>query len=156
MPDNVTIAHIHNLLDSIIYSIVPFIFMVSCSIIIFFKLKSLKCNKNYEKKKREFDFAKTIITMDILFLILNSPICILGIILLNYDMNHFVPTEKQEKIIDLVYTVFLFLMYLHSSIPFFVQISFNKIFREELFTMYSKIKEIFIKTRTNCLFRIFN
>jgi hypothetical protein len=93
-----------------------------------------------KKRSVNFDFAETIITMDILFLILNSPICILSNFLLNYDTNHFVPTEKQEKIIDLVYTVFLFLMYLHSSIPFFVQISFNKIFREELFTTYIKNK----------------
>lgn len=93
--------------------------------------------------KRKHNFARTVLSINLLFLLCNLPICII-VGLYNYYRSPFV-TKKLSQLswayIDLVYRLFQMLMYLHNAIPFFLYIISNRLFRKELFVLFCIVKK---------------
>jgi cysteinyl leukotriene receptor 2 len=133
--------NVGDILDLLLFAIIPFLGMLISSIIIsrviFFSKRNFY-RSNKKKNKRDYQFAITILTMNFLFLILNLPICIHLLIRNWTDESN---REYNERILyNIVYTFSNILSYLNFSNSIFVNLALNHLFRKEF-------KKIFYKQR---------
>lgn len=122
----------YNFACTIIYLILPFFIMLTCSIIIIFRLKKLResLKKTEERRIRDYDLAKTILMSNIYFLIILLPYCVIGTLtsyFRTFDFNFSVVRSGQ---INLTYNVFFGLLSLFHATTFLLHISCNKLFRQ--------------------------
>jgi hypothetical protein len=125
-------------------TIVPFILMISFNIVIIRKLLKTKRgifkNKSQQNirnrsNKKEYQFAFSIIAINISFLLILSPLTI-GQILKYIFMIGL--TEEQQEIAVIVVTlnymnfISIYIALLNNALSFFTNLVFNKLFRQEL------------------------
>ena len=83
------IANAYDIIDSLIFSLIPFLFMTIFSTVVSLKLfnsKALKQTMN--KKNKNIQFTLTVMIIDALFLILNAPICVCSVLYIYYAYAH--------------------------------------------------------------------
>ena len=151
-----------DILDMLTSTVIPFIIMLATSIMIikmlsksrnrlnanqnvrtsestasiFNKIKSLNIN-NGGNNRRDYQFAKTVIILNLLFLICNLPICILLII-----WNYYSFTDPYvESQIKLGYSIFSIFIYCYSAMPIFIYLKVNTIFRRDVLLTVVNFKE---------------
>ena len=105
-------------------TLIPFMLTITASIMTILKLNSSKRRANVVEMVKEFEFAKSLIIMDILFVIFRLPTFIYVII--NNDIS---------LIYNFFYTLFVLLAAIHYVFVFLIFIVFNKIYRR-LFKQY--------------------
>ena len=103
-------------------TVLPFLITITASFITLYNLCSSKLklnNHDWKKMQKEFHFARTLITMDILFVLFRIP--------------NTVYASLQSSLIysyDFLFSVFVFLGVLHNVFIFLIFILFNKIYLE--------------------------
>jgi hypothetical protein len=120
-------------------TIIPFLLMIVSTILtiksVFDSRKkmsqSTKQNKsNNQVRRKDIKFSITSITLNITFLLLNLPFAISSLI------------DNRDKLIpilaDLIVLFLLFLTYLNNGSVFFVNLSVNCLFREEIIALFGK------------------
>ncbi len=99
------------------------------------------------KRSRENSFTKTVIYMNIIFLLLNIPVTIM-MILINFYFNNY--NILIDAIIGNVFLITYDISNLYYSFRFSLNLIFNKIFQDEFLMMlglgYRKISHFLIKT----------
>jgi hypothetical protein len=142
-------------------TVIPFVIMIATSIIIIrmlFKSRNrinkritqtntqssdstvdiLNVIKNTNNNsRRDHQFAKTVIILNLLFLICNLPICIL-LIIWNYYSFSEVYIESELK---LCYSIFSIFIYCYSALPFFIYLKVNTVFRSDFLLTMKNFKE---------------
>ena len=121
-----------DLLNFLITAILPFFIMIFCSISIAYKFMKKKesINNDKTKLKKEIQLAKTMISMDIFFLVCNLPFCIQQLIIDCFELDN-----KLLEYGILVFDVTNSIIYIHNSCSFFVYLAFNKMFRNHFLKM---------------------
>ena len=147
-------------------TVIPFVIMIATSIIIIrmlFKSRN-RINKTLSKtntqttestsnilntiqntsnninnnNRRDNQFAKTVIILNLLFLICNLPICIL-LIIWNYYSFSEIYIESQLK---LCYSIFSIFIYCYSALPFFIYLKVNTVFRNDFLLTLKNFREM--------------
>lgn len=105
---------------------VPFLLLIACSIIIIWTMRQVRIRLNQhsteinkKREKRNLNYAKTILSLDIIFLLFNFPYGFLQIIgnYIEYDWT--------------AALVLFYIYYIGFGINFFTYLAFNKTFRRE-------------------------
>jgi hypothetical protein len=118
---------------SIVYMIdggfLPFVLMLTTSVIMIRTIvasrRRVLLGANDQKRaSRDFKFAFTSITFNILFIVLKMPLAM-----------YYVLSGAGVKINPICYEVFTLLHFLNSSLSFVVHFASNSVFRKELFSM---------------------
>jgi hypothetical protein len=97
--------------------------------------------RNNSLKRRDIKFAITSISLNVIFLILNAPFTIYSF------LADYVLDPSQITWISII--VLLFLTYCNHAIVFFINISINRQFREELYSLFTGKKFPKEKISTN-------
>lgn len=135
----------YSLAFTLFYIALPFIFMLTCSIIMIVKLKRIRMRieKSDQRKHRDNEFAKTILALNIYFLSILLPYCVIALIFAYYfkfDVEYLQFTMGQYY---LTHSIFYSLVTIYHATSIFVHISANKLFRtiiNQFFVDYFKIK----------------
>jgi len=139
------------ILDMLVCTLIPFLLMtISTSIITIrlFKWKhdthSIRTQNDSRRNMRKTQFARTVIGINLLFLICNLPISII-LIIINYknaNGSNTTPSIDQKLLdakLELSYKIFHMLMYSHNATPLIIYLICNKLFRQE-FLIFFRIK----------------
>jgi hypothetical protein len=102
--------------------------MILFTIITLINLYKIRNMHSSTKSKRDRRFAIIIITNNFIFLTLNIPYCILNV--LNYD--------ESTDLANFIKAISFFLLYLNSISAFFINFSFNSMFRNELNNFFGR------------------
>ena len=148
--------NIADIMDLFIFSLIPFFIMIVSSIIISVTIfrSRLKLKKKYRsisgsnlaclteanskrKKKKNLQFSFTILGTNLLFLILNLPICLI-LLIRNFKRQDDYFYESRVTL-DLAFTIANILAYLNFSISILIHYFLNHLFR-------SRLKEICFKS----------
>jgi len=125
-------------------TIIPFIFMITFNIIIIRKLLKTKWSifknksqQNIRKRsnKKEYQFAFSIIAINISFLVILSPLTIGQILKYIFMMGLNVEQQKVSVIVatlDYFCFISVYIVLLNNAFSFFINLIFNKLFRKEL------------------------
>ena len=117
--------------------LIPFVIMIITSVLtIRLLLKSRNSVERngkltQERKSRDFKYAVSSVTLNIMFIVLKLPLVIFNILSSFYSYNDVY-----------FYNGSLFLFYLNMSLSFFVHLVTNSLFRQEFFTLLSFLKGI--------------
>jgi hypothetical protein len=119
-----------NISTIVIRSIAPFGVMFTLNILLTCSLRR-KRKKVNKTKNREFNFAFAVISTNYIFLLLNTPLTVFQI----YDiMFHFLDYEHLF-ILRFYQTSAAILVYFYQAYNFILYFTFNKLFRQEFFTL---------------------
>lgn len=145
--DNSTLYNnnVADITDLFVFSLIPFIIMIISSLIItstIFKSKvKLKkyCHTNLlennkKKKKKELHFSLTILGTNILFLILNLPICLI-LVIRNFQRQDEIYYETRVKL-DFAFTIANIFAYFNFANSIIIHTLLNHIFRNRLKKMF--------------------
>ena len=115
-----------------ISNIIPLIIMlISTFLIISFLIKQKrKLIQNRINYRREKDFIKSVLTMDLWFILLYSPYCILFVLRFLMNSNYSNNTDLWNLLLDSS----IILAYFETSCNFFVYLLCNKLFRRYFFS----------------------
>jgi hypothetical protein len=128
-------------MDIIESSLLPYLLMfsfTSFSIFLLFKSRSKSSIKSSNKssiKKKDLRFALTSIALDFVFILLNLPDGILKLANL-YNQNLF----KNQDIYQFLSSLFYLIAYTNSALVFFINVTFNSMFRNELICFFKNKK----------------
>jgi hypothetical protein len=132
-------------------SFLPFGLMTFVNLLTMQKLISSK-KKNFKKYKREIQFATTIFTLNLIFIVFYVPTCFIR--LLNLLEPYYPTLKEHHDLLALSFNFLLYIRHLHSSLQIFCYFIVNKIFRHELkkfivgtflYMKYFAIKKCFLK-----------
>jgi hypothetical protein len=101
--------------------VLPFIITIFASILTIYKLITSKFRlkvRDWDNMKREYDFARSLIIMDLLFVVFRIPSS------LNVGIK-----DNMSFLYTFLYSVFVLLGALHSVFVFWIFIAFNKVYR---------------------------
>jgi hypothetical protein len=117
-----------NWMDLFNSTVVPFSFMIVLSVLVIVLLVRSRSRVRSESSQtprlsqRSRKFAMTIVFLNLVFLLLNLPVVI---------MNLIVPPNAADNL----YYFFVSLYYLNTGISFYVQLTVNSLFRQQLLTL---------------------
>lgn len=153
--------NIADIMDLFIFSLIPFLIMIVSSLIISVTVfrSRLKLKKKYRnisgsnlscltdadskrKKKKNLQFSFTILGTNLLFLILNLPICLI-LLIRNFKRQDDYFYESRVKL-DLAFTVANILAYFNFSNSIIIHFFFNRLFR-------NRLKDICCKKKSNTM-----
>ena len=133
-PNNISIGFYLDILNALTSTIVPFILMVTSTILIarYLITQKLKLQKRNKRKfRKELQFVKVMFTMDSFYLFSNLPYCILTITYDSLGIQYFG---------TLGFDIVNSLSYVYSSCDFFVYLACNKLFRCYFISMISCLR----------------
>ena len=122
------------LANLIISMVLPFVIMLFSTFFIFHHLmrQSQRVHENNVDYNREKDFIKSVLSMDLWFLICYSPICV--VLLLQYtSLFNF----SNREVWKLIFDVFAFLSVAEISFNFFLYYFCNRVFKKYFHSMFS-------------------
>jgi hypothetical protein len=109
-------------------TLIPFFLLITCSFITWCVIKRLKIKLSTKETKKETQLFKTMIGMDLFFLICNTPVC-------TYTL---IATILPSTYNLLLFNILNLLSTCHNTFSFFIYLSCNKIFREQFWTIIIK------------------
>jgi hypothetical protein len=130
------IFEIQSLMDAIFTCVTPFIALITCSFLIIYALKQarlrLRSSQNAttarRREQKDFEFAKTILSLDVLFLFFHFPYPIFIII------QTYITFINREIGMTIQYA-FIYLYYIGYANNFIIYFTFNKDFRAEFLNL---------------------
>ena len=136
---NSNIKFTSDLISVVLRNILPFLVMLILNIIMAKDL--IQSKSKFEQKngnKRELQFTFTIICMNLIFFILNTPLSVVFIIQNIYKLN---PSTSAVKLanIQLAYDVTLCVSFINNCLPFFINFAFNKLFKSEAILIIERL-----------------
>ena len=120
------------LFNLIISCIIPFTLMIfsTCLVLNYFIRQKVKLKQNIKNYKREKDFIKSVLTLDLWFLICYSPFCIMSFLNYSLDFNYI-----DADIWNFVFDLSVILAMAEISCNFFIYLLSNKLFRSYFISM---------------------
>jgi hypothetical protein len=113
-------------------TLIPFIVLIVCSIIIWRVINGLKKKLSKIESKKELQLFRTMIGMDLFFFICNTPVCTYLLIV----------TISPSLYNVLIFSILNLISMCHNTFSFFVYFFANKVFREQFWTIILKRKSI--------------
>jgi hypothetical protein len=110
------------------------------------KQSTVSESKKNVKKSRESTFTNTVVYMNIIFLILNTPVTIMMIVINFYYMDYDI---LDDAIIGNVYLVTYDLSNFYYSLRFVFNLIFNRLFQDEFFLMFNLKKSSDFSSKTS-------
>ncbi len=139
---NLTICAISNpqagfymsLENLIVSNLTPFFIMIlsTCLVVHYFITQKRRLEQNRINYKREKGFMKSVLTMDVWFILCYTPSCVTQFLQFTLDF-----TNIDENIWKLIYDVSGILIFLETSCNIFVYLCCNKLFRNYFYSMFS-------------------
>jgi len=125
-----------DIMDLFVFAIIPFVLMTLCTYLISKNIfdSKRKFFKSRKRLKREYQFSITIMSVNIIFLLLNLPICIL-LILRNFQDDQRI-TYEQVIIFDFAFAVTNTISYINFSSSFLIHLTMNRLFRHRFFKIF--------------------
>jgi hypothetical protein len=127
---------------TLLRTVIPFLVTISASLLTIYKLIASKLRlqaRDWKKMKREYHFARSVIIMDLIFLVVRIPT------LININIQ-----KNMRFLYTFLYSVFGLLGALHSVLFFFIFIIFNKIYRDLFKKIFSrKSNRVDVNRETN-------
>jgi hypothetical protein len=123
-----------NLLDLILYTLAPFAFMTACSVFISMTIIQSKLKFRtirHRSMRRQYQLSFTLILTNIVFLLLNLPICVVMIIK-NSRNSHGIYDPQ----VEMAYTIASMLSYINFSISVFINFGINRLFTQQFLKMF--------------------
>jgi hypothetical protein len=111
-------------------TLIPFFLLITCSFITWSVMKRLKIKLSIKETKKETQLFKTMIGMDLFFLICNTPVC-------TYTL---IATVLPSTYNLLLFNILNLFSTCHNTFSFFIYFSSNKVFREQFWTVILKRK----------------
>ena len=136
------------ILDMLVCTLIPFVLMTISTTIIIIRLfqwkndtHSIRTQNESRRNVRKTQFARTVIGINLLFLICNLPISIILIIINYKNLNdsNLKPSIDEQLLaakLELSYKVFHMLMYSHNASPLIIYLICNKLFRKEFLIFF--------------------
>lgn len=116
-------------LDMFNSTIVPFVFMILFTVLlIYYVRQSREKTHHTHGGMKDRKFAITAITLNMLFLVLNLPITIVDLLITYANMSDYV--------MKIVYFLTITCFYVFFAADFYVQFTFNSVFREKFFLLF--------------------
>ena len=119
--------------------VAPFLLLIIFSTILVCKLVRQRTKSISRDMSREYRFAFTVIVLNVLYFLTESPNFILTMYLAMEGINPMsqtiVVTNRREAIVNIAYSCSLELIALRCTCLFFVNLVVNKVYRRELFRM---------------------
>jgi hypothetical protein len=136
------------LMDAIYTCVAPFISLITCSFLIIYALREarlrLRSSQNatsaQRREQKDYEFSKTILSLDILFLIFHFPFPFFVIILT------YVKFSDRVLAMNIQYS-FIYLFYIGYASNFFIYFAFNNDFRAEFLTLFKIKNELTTQAR---------
>jgi len=110
------------------------------------KQSSVSIDKQKAKKSRESSFTNTVIYMNIIFIILNTPVTIMLFVIHVYHSDYDVFTDS---IIGNLYLITFDISNLYYGLRFVFNLIFNKVFQDEFFLMFHLKKKSEFSSKTS-------
>lgn len=128
--DSLFTERFRNVVDMLVYNIIPFCITITCSILISNYIVSSKRVLSMKNKdvRREYQLSFTLLLTSIMFLLLNSPLCIVMIILSMSD-------EYNSKL-NLAYSIGNALVYTNFCMSVFINLTINQLFTKQLLKLF--------------------
>jgi hypothetical protein len=125
-----------DVLDLLVFAIIPFVLMTLCTYLISKSIfdSKIKFVKTRKRLKREYQFSVTIMSVNIIFLILNLPICVL-LILRNFQDDKRI-TFEQVVVFDFAFAITNTISYINFSSSFLIHLTMNRLFRHRFFKIF--------------------
>ena len=110
------------------------------------KPSSVSLDKQKAKKSRESSFTNTVIYMNIIFIILNTPVTLMLFVIHVYYKDYDILTDS---IIGNLYLITFDISNLYYGLRFVFNLIFNKVFQDEFFLMLHVIKKSEFSSKTS-------
>ena len=126
------------LANLIITTVIPFfiMFFSTCIILHYLITQKIMLEQNHLDFSREKNFIKSVLTMDLWFLICYTPYCV--ICLLRY--THVYIDTNNDELWTLIFDLFALLVVVETSCNFFVYYLCNTLFREYFLSMIGRCR----------------
>ena len=132
MVDSIIDHHTRDIIDLLAYTLSPFILMTTCSILI--SITIIKSRRKFKRKlrslRKEYQLSFTLIFTNLVFLILNSPICVIMVIKSSRK------TDEYNSKLELAYTIGNILAYINFSISVLINFVINRMFTKQFMKMF--------------------
>ena len=127
-----TYSYIYALVILCLYSLLPFVIMVTATVKISLKMKkTLKIVRKISKRKNEeHQFARNVIGTNIYFLIVSLPYAVISLIILYYRTFDIMYAIFYGGQLVLSFNCIFSLVFVYHATSFFIHIVCNKIFRK--------------------------
>ena len=119
---------------TLLRTIVPFLVTICASVLTIYRLITSKLRLqagDWKKMKREYHFARSLILMDLLFVVFRIP-----------SMTNISLQKNMLFIYTFLYSIFALLGALHGSLLFVIFVIFNKIYQDLFKSLFSRKKNI--------------
>jgi hypothetical protein len=103
-------------------------------------------DKQKAKKSRESSFTNTVIYMNIIFIILNTPVTLMLFVIHIYHNDYDILTDS---IVGNLYLITFDISNLYYGLRFVFNLIFNKVFQDEFFLMLHVIKKSEFSSKTS-------
>jgi len=148
-----TIAIVANFTTSMLRSAIPAVFMI---ILDFLTIKILFVSKRRISNdlSKQKAFANVLLILDIIFFIFNVPLSCTEILTVVYQNILLYPSSNNTMtLLNLLHGFANTFAYIYYLIPFFINLFFNRLFRQEFYALLFRNKNsnapILERTRTN-------
>ena len=123
-------------------NIIPYVLTVSSTISIIhdFVIKKMRMRQNNINFNREKEFVKSVLSMDLWFIVCYAPLCIMD--LLQYIVNEDVLKNDYWNIF---HDMSLLLTLIDTSLNFYILLLFNKLFKKEFTSMVCRGNVSFVR-----------
>jgi hypothetical protein len=124
-----------NIINLIVSNVLPFLIMLLSTILLLHYLvtQKSKLRQNIVNYKREKEFVKNVLVMDVWFIVLYSPYCIMGFLLFTLDFS-----KIDSEMWQTGFTIAILLGYFETTCNFFVYFFCNKLFRNYFLSILKK------------------
>ena len=92
--------------------------------------------------KREFHFISSIISMNCIFFIFYTPLSVVYVVFDIYKFNSST-SATQTATVQLIYNITSVISYIYSTLPFFINLFFNKLFKNQVLVIIERFSLIF-------------
>jgi hypothetical protein len=116
-----------NLSGLVMRAVIPLSFMLTFNLILIYKLMLHKSKLNSLKKK-DIQFAFSIVILNFVFMLLNTPRTFSQI----YDYSPTIVTDEDRALVRFLLRSGLYIMYIYPSYSFVLYVIFNRIFRRQI------------------------
>lgn len=137
-PDDALITDkVRDMVDLMVYTVLPFCFMTTCSLLISRTIitskRKLRINRDL---RREYQLSSTLLFINFMFLLLNLPICIVMVIR-NMMTRRRSTADFNSPAQNLAYSIANVFAYINFSNPVLINLFMNQLFRQEFFDLFN-------------------